>query len=123
MVSEKPELPDVKIAADALEFLLVNYEDWPRARYPVDRPSIELYIDNGVIKTFSWLAFLSGLDGLHMRGFRHCEVCNRRFYAAREDSQACSPRHASTLRQRIKRDADKRKREAENQTLKKGSIK
>lgn len=68
-------------------------------QYSVDR-KVELFVDDGgVIRTVSWLGYLNVLDGLELRRFRRCVVCNKRFYAAREDARCCSQLHNSRLRQ------------------------
>jgi hypothetical protein len=43
---------------------------------------------------------LKALIGIHPEDIRKCAICGRIFWASRDTSAGCSPRHQSTLRQR-----------------------
>jgi hypothetical protein len=95
--------PHIRLAVETLELLLMHRDSGQRI--PVSA-TVEFKVDAGVIRgDFAWMEWLTALDGVQINRFRRCalETCNHYFYAAREDSRGCSPRHTSTLRQRAYR--------------------
>jgi hypothetical protein len=104
--SRKPPASDIESAVFVLTTLLINS---PPVRVPITQP-IEFSIAEGTIRTYSGIAFLNCLDGLKVSHFKRCKICNRLFYAAHADSEGCSDRHISTLRQREYRRKEREKK-------------
>jgi hypothetical protein len=61
-------------------------------------------------------SFGEAINGVILDRVRRCEICERVFWAANVNSKACSPNHASNLRNRQSRMRNKEKRQ-ENREL------